>query len=183
MKGYWNNPAATAEAIKDGWLYTGDLGRLDADGFLYITGRKKELMVLSNGKKVVPNHIEGLLLADPCLDQAVVCGEGRSFLTALVVPHWPNLARAAGLDLSRGEEALAKEPAVRAFLDQRIETALADVSPWERVKRIAVLPRPFSVANEEMTVSLKLRRSVIAQRHKSEIESLYAEPVANEEVG
>jgi len=183
MKGYWNNPAATAQAIKDGWLYTGDLGRLDADGFLYITGRKKELMVLSNGKKVVPNHIEGLLLADPCLDQAVVCGEGRSFLTALVVPHWPNLARAAGLDLSRGEEALAKEPAVRAFLEQRIETALADVSPWERVKRIAVLPRPFSVANEEMTVSLKLRRSVIAQRHKSGIEALYAEPVANEDVG
>src|SRR5437870_7448718 len=64
MKGYWNNPAATAEAIKDGWLYTGDLGRLDADGFLYITGRKKDLMVLSNGKKVAPTQVEGMLLAD-----------------------------------------------------------------------------------------------------------------------
>ena len=78
MKGYWNNPKATAESIRDGWLYTGDLGSLDADGFLTITGRKKELMVLSNGKKVVPPQIEGLLVADDCIDQAVVCGEGRT---------------------------------------------------------------------------------------------------------
>src|SRR6202011_6125657 len=78
MKGYWNNPAATAEAIRDGWLHTGDLGALDADGFLRITGRKKDLLVLSNGKKVAPACVEGLLLADPCIDQAVGCGEGRS---------------------------------------------------------------------------------------------------------
>ena len=80
MKGYWNDPAATAAAIRDGWLYTGDLGELDADGFLRITGRKKELLVLSNGKKVAPSLVEGLLLADPCIDQAVVCGEGRNYL-------------------------------------------------------------------------------------------------------
>src|SRR5262249_40819450 len=95
MPGYWNNPAATAEAITDdGWLRTGDLGTLDADGFLTITGRKKELLVLSNGKKVVPTQIEGLLIADDCIDQAVVYGEGRHFLTALLVPHWDNLRRA-----------------------------------------------------------------------------------------
>src|SRR5205085_6029889 len=81
MKGYWNNPDATAEAIRDGWLYTGDLGSLDDEGFLTITGRKKELMVLSSGKKLVPPHIEGLLVADGCIDQAVVYGEGRNFLT------------------------------------------------------------------------------------------------------
>ena len=96
MKGYWNDPEATAEAIRDGWLHTGDLGELDADGFLRITGRKKDLLVLSNGKKVVPSYVEGLLLADPCIDQAVVCGEGRNFLTALLVPPWDNVrARAA----------------------------------------------------------------------------------------
>ena len=94
MKGYWKNPPATAEAIRDGWLYTGDLGELDADGFLKITGRKKELLVLSNGKKVVPAFLEGLLQGDPCIDQAVVCGEGRNFLTALIVPHWPNVRAA-----------------------------------------------------------------------------------------
>src|SRR5262249_21135763 len=82
MKGYWNNPEATAEAVRDGWLYTGDLGELDGDGFLKITGRKKDLMVLSNGKKVVPTYLEGLLLADGCIDQAVIYGEARNFLTA-----------------------------------------------------------------------------------------------------
>jgi len=183
MKGYWNNPAATAEAIKNGWLYTGDLGRLDADGFLYITGRKKDLMVLSNGKKVVPNHVEGVLLADPCIDQVVVCGEGRSFLTALVVPHWPNLARAAGLDLARGEDTLANDLAVHAFLDRRVQTALVDVSPWEQVKKFAVLPRPFSITNEELTVSLKLRRGVIVEHYKSDIEALYKDGAVDGEMG
>ena len=91
MKGYWNDPAATAEAIRDGWFYTGDLGELDADGFLRITGRKKDLLVLSNGKKVAPSFVEGLLLADPCIDQAVVCGEGRNYLCALLVPAWDNV--------------------------------------------------------------------------------------------
>jgi long-chain acyl-CoA synthetase len=183
MKGYWNNAAATAEAIRDGWLYTGDLGRLDADGFLYITGRKKDLMVLSNGKKVVPNHVEGVLLADPCFDQVVVCGEGRSYVSALVVPNWPNLARAACLDLARGEEALAHDPAVHAFLDKRLQKAQADISPWEQVKHFAVLPRPFSVAADEMTVSLKLRRGVIVDRHKSEIEALYNDETRDGEMG
>ncbi len=173
MKGYWKDPAGTAQAIRDGWLHTGDLGRLDQQGFLYITGRKKDLLVLSNGKKVVPNHIEGLLLADHCFDQVVVCGEGRNFLTALVVPNWPHVARAAGVELSRGEEALARDPAVHTFLEQRLHKALADVSTWEQVKKIAVLARPFSVADEEMTVSLKLRRGVIAARHREEIDGLY----------
>ena len=88
MKGYWKNPQATAEAIQDGWLHTGDLGRLDEDGFLYITGRKKDLLVLSSGKKVAPTQVEGLLLGDPCIDQAIVCGDARHFLTALIVPNW-----------------------------------------------------------------------------------------------
>jgi long-chain acyl-CoA synthetase len=183
MQGYWNNPEATAEAIKDGWLHTGDLGRLDEDGFLYITGRKKELMVMSNGKKVVPNHVEGLLLADPCVEQVVVCGEGRSFLTALVVPNWPVLARCAGVDLKRGEEVLAQDPAVQSFLDTRMQKALAELSPWEHVKRFLVLPKPFSVASGELTVSLKLRRGVITERHRGEIEALYHDGVPDEHIG
>src|SRR5262249_56145439 len=118
---YWRNPEATAAAVRDGWLYTGDLGSLDADGFLSITGRKKELMVLSNGKKVIPTQIEGLLVADDCIDQAVVYGEGRSYLTPLLLPDWGNLRKAlgAGSDKSVGagsvsdgtEEDLARNPA------------------------------------------------------------------------
>src|SRR5204863_3000421 len=100
MKGYWKNPEATAEAIRDGWFHTGDLGSLDDEGFLSITGRKKELMVLSSGKKVVPPHIEGLLLSEPCIDQAIVYGEGHNFLSALIVPNWANVRKALPADLA-----------------------------------------------------------------------------------
>jgi long-chain acyl-CoA synthetase len=179
MKGYWNNPPATAEALHDGWLSTGDLGRLDEDGFLYITGRKKELLVLSNGKKVVPNYIEGLLLADPLIDQAVVCGEGRNFLTALIVPHWDNLRaelRRAGGDVdSQPAEALTEHPLVQELLHQRIEALLREVSSWEHVKKIAVLPNAFSVASDELTVSLKLRRNIVVKKYAAALESLYRE--------
>jgi long-chain acyl-CoA synthetase len=176
MKGYWNNPQATAETIRDGWLHTGDLGSLDADGFLKITGRKKELLVLSNGKKVAPSQVEGLLLADPCVDQVVVCGEGKNYLTALVVPHWDNVRSALkgeGVDLPAGEQERACHPAVRELLRRRFEDRLAVVSRSERVKRFAVLPRPFSVAQDEMTVSLKLRRAVIVNRYAVQLADLY----------
>jgi long-chain acyl-CoA synthetase len=179
MKGYWREPEATAEAVREGWLHTGDLGRLDADGFLYITGRKKELLVLSSGKKVVPNFIEGLLLADPCIDQVVVCGEGRNFLAALIVPHWANLRQALReakvADPDANDEALAAHPQVYAWLAERLQERLRDVSPWEQLKKFVLLPRPFSVAAEEMTVSLKLRRSVILSHHAQVVDELYSQ--------
>jgi long-chain acyl-CoA synthetase len=179
MRGYWKNPGATAECIRDGWFHTGDLGEIDADGFLKITGRKKELMVLSNGKKVVPNYLEGLLLADECIDQAVVSGEARNFLTALVVPHWDNLRKALrgegrAVD-GQGEEALAASPAVREFLQRRIDAALADEATYEQVRKIVVLPQPFTVAAEELTVSLKLRRNVVLTKYAPQLDALYRE--------
>jgi long-chain acyl-CoA synthetase len=179
MKGYWNNPQATAESLQNGWLHTGDLGSLDSDGFLSITGRKKELLVLSNGKKVVPTFIEGLLVADDCIDQAVVCGEARPFLTALVVPNWDNLKRALGaggvsLD-GKSPEELARDSSVREFLQQQVRSALADVSNSEQVKRFLVLPRPLTVADEELTVSLKVRRNVVLGRYAGQLEALYRE--------
>jgi long-chain acyl-CoA synthetase len=176
MKGYWKKPAETAATLRDGWLYTGDLGSLDEDGFLSITGRKKELMVLSSGKKLVPPYIEGLLAADPCIDQVMVCGEGHSFLTALVVPDWGNLRAAlesTGTRVHGDEEQLARDPAVHGLLEKRIRAALAEVSSWERVKQFVVLPQPFTVANEELTVSLKLRRNVILAHHRAAIEEMY----------
>jgi long-chain acyl-CoA synthetase len=175
MKGYWNDPEGTRQAIRDGWFHTGDLGNLDAEGFLSITGRKKELMVLSNGKKVVPPYIEGLLLAEPCIDQAVVYGEGRSFLTALVVPQWPHVRQQLPPALAaESDEALAKHPTVRQLLDARIQAALKDVAGWERVRELVILPRPFSIARDEMTVSQKLRRSVIFANYKDELDKRYA---------
>jgi long-chain acyl-CoA synthetase len=179
MKGYWKNPQATAETIRDGWLHTGDLGSLDADGFLTITGRKKELLVLSNGKKVGPAFIEGLLLADDCIDQAAVCGEGRNFLTALIVPHWENLRRtlrdqATSLE-GESKEVLARHLVVQALLRRRIDVALRDVSSCEQVKKFIVLTEPFSVEKDELTVSLKLRRNVVLARHAVELEALYGD--------
>lgn len=176
MKGYWNNPQASAEAVRDGWLHTGDLGTLDADGFLTITGRKKEILVLSSGKKIVPNQVEGLLIADPCIDQAVVHGEGRNFLTALIVPHWDNLAKSikeTGQACDGSPEALCGREEVRSFLAGRIDAALRDLASWEHVRRFVILPRPFSVEAEELTVSLKLRRNVIAERYREELARLY----------
>jgi long-chain acyl-CoA synthetase len=176
MKGYWNDPAATAEALRGGWLHTGDLGALDADGFLSITGRKKELLVLSTGEKVVPTYLEGLLQADPCIEQAVVCGEGRSYLTALLVPHWDNVARALraeGVSPGGGAAGRARDPAVRGLLERRVRAALADVSPAEQVRKFVVVPEPFSVAAEELTVSLKLRRGVVVQKYAGQLDALY----------
>lgn len=179
MPGYWNNPQATAESIRDGWFHTGDLGSLDADGFLSITGRKKELLVLSNGKKVVPNYIEGLIQGDECIDQAVVGGEGRNFLTALIVPHWDNVRthlQARGTPaIEESEEQLAGDPRVRALLAERINAALAEVSNSEQVRKFLVLTKPFSVAADELTVSLKLRRNVVLGKYVKELETLYRE--------
>ncbi len=176
MKGYWKNPQATAEAIRDGWLYTGDLGKLDEDGYLSVTGRKKEVLVLSNGKKVSPTQVEGLLLADPLFDQVVVHGEGRNFVTALVVPNWRAVRQALNgeADLAGlADAALTRRPQVHALLRRHIDAALQDVSAAEKVKEFVVLPEPFSLANDEVTVSLKLRRNVIFGRHQAELDALY----------
>lgn len=175
MTGYWNNPQATAEALQDDWLHTGDLGELDADGFLRITGRKKELLVLSNGKKVVPSYLEGLLQSDPCIEQAVIAGEGKSFLTALIVPHWDNVRAAVaaqGVSLGPAEEDRPPR-AVYALLHERIARALVDVSPAEQVRKFVVLPRPFTVGADELTVSLKLRRNVVLAKYAAQIDALY----------
>jgi long-chain acyl-CoA synthetase len=178
MKGYWNDPEATAAAISDGWLHTGDLGRLDEEGFLTITGRKKEILVLSSGKKVVPTHLEGLLVADPCIDQAVIYGEGRNFLTALIVPNWDQVRLALtgkqeSTSVSSQRTPDAGDSAVQELLACRIDAALRDVSSSERIKKFIVLPRPFSVEAEELTVSLKMRRQVVFEKYRTELEQLY----------
>src|SRR5262249_39836353 len=173
MKGYWNNADATADCIRDGWLQTGDLGTLDDEGFLSITGRKKEIMVLSNGKKVVPNQLEGLLLADPLIDQVVIHGEGRNFLTALIVPHWDKVRKSLPALADQPPQNLVKQPAVHDLISRQVSHALGDVSSCEQVRKFLLLPQPFSVAAEELTVSLKLRRNVIFARHRSELEQLY----------
>jgi long-chain acyl-CoA synthetase len=178
MRGYYRNQEATAEVLNDGWFATGDLGELDAEGFLSITGRKKELMVLSNGKKLVPSHLEGLLITDDCIDQAAIYGDGRNYVSALIVPHWDNLKKAL---LAQGAKVddwtpavAAKHPEVLKLLRQRIDKQLTVVSNWEQVKKFIVLATPFTVAAEELTVSLKLRREVVIAHNAKALEGLYS---------
>jgi long-chain acyl-CoA synthetase len=175
MKGYWKQPAATAACIDpDGWFHTGDMGRLDGDGFLYITGRKKELIVLSNGKKVAPTEVEALLHADPCVEQAVVHGDAKNYLTAAIVPNWTKVREALpGLTGTPAE--LSKDPAVLKLFGERVDRALANTASWEHVKRFFLRPTPFTPEGGELTVSLKLKRDVILQRHAAEWDALYQE--------
>ena len=174
MIGYWNKPAATAEALRDGWLHTGDLGEIDVDGYLKITGRKKELIVTAAGKKAVPSHLESLLKADPLIEQAVVIGDGRSFLTALIVPNRDALAaelERRGKDIPSHET--TRNPEVLAIYDERIKERLACVSHYEQIGKFALLDRPLSVEHGEMTLTMKLRREAIYNNFADLIEAMY----------
>ncbi|HEX5446740.1 MAG TPA: AMP-dependent synthetase/ligase [Pirellulales bacterium] len=176
MMGYWNKPQATAEVLHDGWLATGDLGELDADGFLKITGRKKELIVTSAGKNIAPAYLESLLKADPLIEQAVVIGDRRNYLVALIVPnraaldaHW----RHRGGEPPPVEELLT-HPDILALYTERISDRLGSVSHHEQIRKFALLERPLSAEHGEMTLTLKLRREAIHNNFADVIERLYS---------
>jgi long-chain acyl-CoA synthetase len=174
MQGYWRKPEATAEVIRDGWLHTGDLGRME-DGFLTITGRKKELLVLTSGKNIAPALIERLLCDDPLIAQAIVFGDGRKYLVALIVPEPAQLSLQIsnlGLRLNSPAAALT-DPQIVALFRERIDARLADLSPQEQVAKFALLGRGFSIEQDELTPTLKLRRRQIAEHFAGEIEALY----------
>lgn len=156
MHGYYHNHESTQEVLTSGWLATGDLGRLDDDGFLYVTGRKKELIVLSSGKNVAPVYLEGLLTAHPAIAQAMVYGDGRGYLTALIVPAAP------------------QAPHDAEQLQRIVNDCLQACSHHEQVRRITLLTEPFSLEREEMTPKLTLRRGVIAEHYAAEIAAMYA---------
>jgi long-chain acyl-CoA synthetase len=160
MLGYWQDGAATAEAIRDSWLHTGDLGTLDHDGFLTIVGRKSEMIVLSTGKKVSPARVESLLVASPLIDQAAVFGEGRPALVTLIVPS----ARGLAVDSDEREATIAHE----------IDRCLAAAAREEQVHQFKLLDRPFSMNNGELTPKLSLCRARIAANFAAELETTSA---------
>ncbi len=179
MKGYYRDEASTREAIdEDGWLHTGDIGAIDGDGFLTITDRKKDLIVTSGGKKVAPQMIEGLLKADPLIEEAMVLGDGERHLMALVtldrarIGEW---AEKEGVRLSDGEAA-ARDPRVAALIKERIRAVNKRVAAYEAVRNFRILPRGFSVENAEVTPTLKLRRQIIKERYKDLIEEMAQRP-------
>ncbi len=175
MPGYYKNPDATSEVIKDGWLATGDIGRQDADGFLYITGRKKEILVTSSGKNIAPVYLEALLTEDPLILQAMIIGDGRSHLAALIVPNMDVLnfqlsqRRLAGLPPEQALEHAETLALYRSRIDQR----LINVSPHEQVRKFTLLTRPFSIEAGELTPKLSLRRQTILANYKAQIDAMY----------
>jgi len=178
MKGYYKKEAETREAFDaEGWFRTGDIGRLDADGFLLITDRKKDLIITAGGKKIAPQPVENLLKRNPYIANAVVVGGRRKFVSALIVPEMAKLveyARGAGIAFADSKDLLEKE-AIRDFLQSEVDRSTPDLAPYEKVKRIALLDREFEVEREELTPTLKVRRSLVEEKYKSLIDSLYRE--------
>jgi long-chain acyl-CoA synthetase len=159
MLGYWQDEAGTAEMIRDGWLHTGDLGELDADGYLYVRGRKKEVIVLSTGKKVFPTRVESLLTASPLIEQAAVFGDGGPGLVALIVPATRG---------SAGGDGNCQLDRYRAEIDRCLKSAARE----EQVRRFTLVERPFSLERGELTAKLSLCRAAIARNFAAELMDL-----------
>jgi long-chain acyl-CoA synthetase len=173
--GYHKDPAATAAAVVDGWLHTGDIGSLDEDGFLRITDRKKDLIITAGGKNISPTNIETALEAHPLIAGAVVIGDRRPHLTALLT-----LDGTAVRELTGGRSSdPAGDPAVVDVIRRHVEAVNARLANVETVKRWTVLPWEFTVG-EELTPTFKVRRGVVAERYAAEIEAMYAAPRSSE---
>jgi len=173
FQGYYQMPEATAAALDaDGWFHTGDIGRQDADGFLYLTDRKKDLIKTAGGKFIAPQPIEAQLKASPYVSEAVVVGDSRPYAVVLIVPNWTALEH-HGLACADREAACAN-PAVRAVFAAELERVNAGLARFETLKRFALLAEEFTVASGELTPSVKVRRRAVAERRRELIERLYA---------
>jgi long-chain acyl-CoA synthetase len=170
--GYFKEPEATAETLKDGWLCSGDLGAFDQQGFLSITGRKKEIIITAGGKNIAPKNIEALLKQSPLVAEAVVIGDRRKYLTALVT-----LDEAAARKLvPSGDLTTAAE--IRSAIQVTVDEVNKQLARVEQIKRFVVLPSAFGIDSGELTPTMKIKRKVIAQKYAREIESMYVEDVA-----
>ena len=178
MKGYFNNEAATAEVIDgEGWFHTGDIGIIDADGFVKITDRKKNIIVLSNGKNVAPQPIESELVRSPFISQVMVVGSERKNLAALIVPNFDALkawASENGIETA-DLPAMLQTREVQQHIQSEIRSRLTDFADFEQVRRFTLLEKEFSQEDDEMTPTLKLKRNVIIEKYSDAINGMYPE--------
>ena len=176
MLGYWNNPEATRQIIEpDGWLNTGDTARIDADGHVFITGRLKEIIVLSNGEKVPPVDMESAIVRDPLFEQVMLLGEAKPYLSVLAVVNaeqWKALSARHGLD-GAAVEALQSKPATDIVL-QRIAAQLGHFPGYAQVRRVALTLEPWTVENGMLTPTMKVKRAKVMERFHADIDALYA---------
>jgi long-chain acyl-CoA synthetase len=176
-QGYWHNQSATDEVVADGWFHTGDIGELDPEGYLKITGRKKELIVTAGGKNVAPAVLEDRLRAHPLVSQCMVVGDQKPFIACLVtldpeaLPGW---LKSKGRDESLTAAAAADDPAIQAEIQQAVDSANKAVSKAEAIRKFRVLAEDWTEEGGQMTPSLKLKRSVVMKQYADEVEALYS---------
>lgn len=176
MKGYWNNDDATAQAIDpDGWFHTGDIGEIDADGFLRITDRKKDIIINAYGKNIAPQPLEALLKSSPYIGTPVLIGDRRKYLVALLVPNFDKLERdskAMGVQFNSRQELIANEK-VQQIYQTEIDRFNLNLDRQEKIRRFALLPRDFTIDDDEITPSLKVKRKMIDKKYKEIIDQLF----------
>ncbi len=173
MSGYYQNAEATRAAFCDGWFCTGDLGEVDSDGFLHITGRKKDIIVNSAGKKISPQNIEQDVLVDPAISQIVLIGDKRNFITALIVPQFNYVSKILALDEKITPNELVARPEVHALVRKALDEQTKNYAAYEQIRYFTLLAREFSPERDEMTLTLKIKRKVVSEHFKEAIERMY----------
>ena len=178
FSGYLNDPATTAEVLRDGWLHTGDLGHVDSDGYVFITGRKKELIVSSTGKKIYPSRVESLFKMEPLISQVLLIGDRLPYLTALFTINIAAAEALKGMEHLKGHPAavIAQAPPVLAEIQKAVARVNKQLAPFEQVRKHRILGRDFSIENGELTATMKVRRTRAMENFRESIDELYAGP-------
>lgn len=177
MKGYYNRPEDTAETIVDGWLKTGDVGIIDEDGFIKITDRIKDLIITSGGKNIAPQRIETLVGRDHYIEQIEAIGDGRKYVSALIVPAFPALeayAREKGITFASREE-LVQQHEIIEFYRKRIDDQSSELVGYEKIKAFALLPTGFTQEGGELTPTMKIKRKVVVEKYRDIIDAMYGD--------